>query len=335
MTQPVSINDLVTGLLDRNYERAVRGVLRAIAAGINSGVVERRLVQLDEEAQRLADAGERLMPDNAVLRALVVDLEPVLWRGAREVAGAAGDVQAQAVQIGNRLTRELTLAGVDGRILGEIGARWRVPDPEAINAIVDYVTRDAWADEVRKYVPRSLEVVRNQAIRGMVEGWNPLRVAREVRRVTEGVPVASANTTMRTLYIQSYRRAGQVYQNANADILGGQVRVASLDGRVCLACVALHGEQLPVGAVVQDHHNGRCVGVPWIRGAQRTVRRGPDWFNGLTEAQQLQIAGPGALELIKSGRATLRDFVGTYEDPVYGEMVRELSLARVMQSDVR
>lgn len=330
MTQAVSVNDLVTGLLDRRYERAARRVLRALAVGVTGGVVGRRVDELEEEAARLEQAGERLSPDNAVLRALLADLEPVLLDGARLVAGVGEELQGQGVDAAQRLTRELTLAGVDARVLGEIGARWRVPDVEAVNALVTFAESDAFAGEMRTYGERVLGVVQNQAVRGLVEGWNPLRTARQVRQAVEGVPVRVANTTMRTLYLQSYRRAGQIYQNANAEILGGQVRVAALDVRTCLACVALHGTQLAVGEGVQDHHNGRCIGVPWIRGAQRTVRSGEEWFAGLSEAQQLQMAGPGALELLQSGRATLRDFVVTYEDPVYGEMVRRASLMGIL-----
>ena len=68
------------------------------------------------------------------------------------------------------------------------------------------------------------------------------------------------------------------------------------------------------------------MGVPYVRGAERQVRSGEDWFNGLSESQQLQMAGPGKLELLRTGQANLRDFVQTYRDPVYDEMVREASI---------
>lgn len=326
-----SLNEIVSDLLDRNYARATRAVLGAVAARSTSGVVAQRLAELDAEAARLEAAGERLRPDNPVLRALVGDLDGVMRRNAQSVNDAGGSVQAEGAAAAGRLTQTLALQGADNRMLAQIGAVWNKPNPDSVAALVDYVQGDAWAGEVRRYSGAVLDVVQNQAIRGLVEGWGPRRVAAAVTNVTEGLPAAQANTMMRTLYIHSYRRGAQVYQNANADILGYQVRVASLDGRTCLACVALHGTRLPVGATVIDHHNGRCIGVPVLRGMDRQVQGGEAWFAGLPEEQQLAMAGPGALEMLNSGRATLRDFVGTYSDPVYGDMAREKTLAEVME----
>lgn len=326
-----SLNEIVSDLLDRNYTRATRAVLGAVAERSTGGIVAQRLAELDAEAARLEAAGERLRPDNPVLRALVADLEPVMRRNAQTVNDAGGSVQAEGAAAAGRLTQTLALQGADNRLLGQIGAVWNKPNPDSVAQLVDYVQGDAWAGEVRRYSGAVLDVVQNQAIRGMLEGWGPRRVAQAVTNVTEGLPAAQANTMMRTLYIHSYRRGSQVYQNANADILGYQVRVASLDGRTCLACVALHGTRLPVGAAVIDHHNGRCIGVPVLRGVDRQVQAGEAWFGGLPEAQQLAMAGPGALEMLASGRATLRDFVGTYSDPVYGDMAREKTLREVME----
>jgi hypothetical protein len=53
------------------------------------------------------------------------------------------------------------------------------------------------------------------------------------------------------------------------------------------------------------------------------VLTGEQWYNGMTDVQQQKLAGPGAWEGLKSGKATLRDFVQGYDDPVFGEMVRE------------
>lgn len=321
-----SINDLVTELLDRRYERAAREVLRVIALRITSGLIAQRLQELEDEARRLNDEGNRLLPDNPVIRALIADLDPVLRRSGQDIANASPALQRLGVQSANVLTERLTFGGLSGQTLGAIGERWNRADPETVNALVGYVNSDAWRSEVGAYGTRVLDTVQNQAIRGIVEGWNPLKTAGTIREMTQALPASAANTTMRTLYIQSYRRGSQVYQRANADILEGQVRVAALDARTCLACVALHGTRLGVGEAIHDHHNGRCVGVPYVRGAERQVRSGEDWFNGLPESQQLQMAGPGKLELLRTGQATLRDFVQTYRDPVYDAMISEASI---------
>jgi hypothetical protein len=48
---------------------------------------------LDKEVQRLMDAGEKLTPDNAVLRALLADLEDTMTVNGRVVDGASEAVQ--------------------------------------------------------------------------------------------------------------------------------------------------------------------------------------------------------------------------------------------------
>jgi hypothetical protein len=136
----------------------------------------------------------------------------------------------------------------------------------------------------------------------------------------------------RTLQLESYRTATAIAHRANADIATGQKRIGTLDDRICLCCLALHGEDMPVGAKVQDHHQGRCTSVLMVVGyPMGAILTGPEWFGRLPESRQLEIAGPGALEALQSGRATLRDFVQPTQDPVFGEMVTQGSIERAIK----
>jgi len=320
------ISALVQGLLDRGYTRSVQPVLRAIAT---SAAMEQRLRDLEVEAARRAAAGERLAVDNAVLQTTLETARRDANRAARIIDNAADGVQASAITAGRDITRELAIGGIDQAALVRIGVRWNMPDPEAVARLIDYTNSSGWAAEIRRYPDLVVDVVRNQAIRGVVEGWNPVRTAREIRRMSTTLPTAQANTLMRTLQLTSYRDAAAINQRANADILTGQIRLGTLDGRICMACIALHGTTLPAGERVDDHHNGRCVGVPVVRGMTRQVVTGEEWFNGLSEQQQQAIAGPGAYELLRSGRAQLRDFAVEYQDQTFGRMVREATLREI------
>lgn len=328
MTQPGTnrIGDLTRQLLDRGYETATRQTLNAIGASVNSGRINQRLNELEAEAQRLADAGERLRPDNPVLRTLLADLDTELARMAARVDAGAADAQRVGVDAAARLVREIALPGVDDRTLASIGVQWNTPDPEAVARLVDYVNSDGWREELAAYPQTVLDVVRNQALRGIAEGWNPLETARQIRRMAKSVPAAQANTLMRTVQLQSYRDAAVVQRVANADILTEQIRIAALDTRTCMACVALHGTRLPIDERINDHHNGRCTSISVVRGVPREVQSGEDWFSGLSEEQQRAQMGDSAFELWKGGRISLRDFVQPYEDRVFGEMVREASV---------
>lgn len=324
------LDNLLAGLLDRSYEQATRQTLRAVTSNLTSGVVAQRLDELDAEAARLAAAGQRLTPGNPVLRALLADLDPVLTRAANRADGAATDVQAAGQSAARDLTRQLAIGGIDDATLAALGITWNTPDPEAIAALVDYVSSDAFAAEVGRIAPRALDQVQNIATRGLVNGWGPLRIARAVRASVEGFTPAQINNLLRTLQLSSYRRATAAHQNANRDILTEIVRVAVLDQRTCFACIALHGERLPVGTVIQDHHQGRCTSVALVRGRPRNILTGPEWFDQLSPAQQQNLAAaqrsPGKLEALRAGRATLQDFVQPYTDDIFGQMIREGAL---------
>lgn len=323
------LRGLVDDLLDRRYDAVANRVLRAVGSTVGGGVVGQRLNELDAEAARLAAAGERLRPDNPVLRALLADLDPAMRRAAGIVDGAGADIQQAGVEAAESIVRQMALPGLDDQMVARLGIRWNVPDPEAVARFVDYVESEGWATQMRQFPRQVLDVVENQAVAGFAQGWGPRRTAREIRRKTQGVPPNLANTIMRTLQLESYRGASSAQQVANADILTGQIRIAALDEQTCLACVALHGSVVPLGEKIADHHNGRCTSILMVRGREYNVQSGPEWWAGLPREQQLLMAGPGKLDALESGRASLRDFVTPYEDVVFGDMLREASLRGV------
>lgn len=316
---------LINDLLDRGYVRATQSTVRAIANGVTSGTIETRLQQLEAEAARLAEVDGKFTPDNPVVRALIADLEDELKRQGRLINNAAGGVLQSGADAARILTRQLALPGFTDQQLQVIGIRWNQPDPNAIFKAVDFISKDAWAEELKRYTGL-VDVINNSALRGIIDGRGPLVIARETRQLVHNLPVARANNLFRTLQLSSYRGATALHQIANAAFIEGVVRIAALDDRTCLCCIALHGTVYPVGTVIQDHHQGRCTGVSKVIGRPLAVRTGEDWFTSLPLSRQAEIAGPGAYEALQSGRAGLRDFVQPYDDPVFGQMVRQGSL---------
>ena len=195
----------------------------------------------------------------------------------------------------------------------------------------------------REFVGLSIDRVNNQAIRGISLGWNPLRTAREIRRIAEGFPAGQANNLMRTLQLTSYRDGGVVHQTANVGIIQQVIRITSLDMRTCLACVAQHGDVIwdserDAGTAiprVNDHHQGRCTSVVRVRGREVNVRTGADWYNGLSEGERRELAGSANYEAMSAGAVGLRDFIAPYDDAVFGEMVGEASLRGLLGDGAR
>lgn len=324
------VGDLVRGLLDKGYATATRQTLGALGQSVNDGLVGQRLAELNAEAARLETLGERLKPDNPVLRALLADLEPQLQRGAARIDASAADLQGLAIDAAGKLTRQLALPGFSDAHLAEIGIRWNVPDPQAVQALVGYVNSPAWAQALANYPQLVLDVVRNQAVSGFVDGLGARAVAQRIADMTQAVPLAQAQTLMRTVQLQSYRDASALNQQANADILSGQIRIATLDDRTCMACIALHGTRLDVGEVVDGHYNCRCTSIAEVIGNPRDVQTGADWFDSLPEERQQRIAGASAFELLSSGKTTLSDFVHTHDDPIFGAMPVTASVKGVL-----
>lgn len=323
--------ELLSDLLDSGYTEAVRQVIGAITRATEEGIIARRLREFEQRAAELAAQGLPFDPDDPVLRALLADFGVELKKQALLIDSAAPDLQELGIDAAGRFFRQTTLPGFsDDEVRELIGTRWNVPDPEAINAAVQFTTGDAWREELERYAVGIEQQVREIAIRGFVSGQGPIGIARDLRYAVEGMPAFQANNLMRTLQLQSYRAGTAIHQAANADVLEYQIRIAALDERCCLACVALHGEIMPIGAVVLDHHQGRCTSIAKVKGIPRTVQTGEEWFAQQSEETQLAIAGPGALQALKNGSVGMRDFVQPYIDPVFGEMVRRGSLERAL-----
>lgn len=342
-----TVTDLITGLLDRNYNQTVQPVLRAVASSTNTGLIQQRLNELEAEAQRLADQNQRLRPDNPVLRALLADLEDTMRANERLLDTAAQPLQSSAIDAAATIQRQLALPGMTDAQLRAIGIAWNRPDPEAVARLVNYTQRDTWSTLLSKYGVDVISHINNQAIRGVALGWGPLRTAREMRRLTENLPAHQANNLMRTLQLTSYRDATAAHQQANLALTHQVIRIAALDTRTCLSCIAQHGDVLwdsdrdataPVPRV-NDHHSGRCTSVIIVKNRPVSVTPGSDWFASLPESRQRQqrsfANSPAKFDAFQQGRVTLRDFIQPYQDPTFGQMLREASLKGALSNENR
>lgn len=318
---------LVGQMIDRDYTRSVGPVVRAIAANSERGALGKRLKELEAEAARLAEAGKRLTPDNAVARALLSDLDDALRANAALIDGVADDVVASGVRNAGAMVRGGALAGMTDAQLAALGVAWNVPDPEAVARLVQYTSSDAWTAALEKYQEGTGKVAQNALTRAFIEGKGPIAAARELRAAVTGLPVAYAEQMTRTLQLTSLRDSAAAHRVANSHIIEYQIRIAALDDRTCVSCVALHGTELPLDARIDDHHRGRCTSVTKVRGmAAPAVESGPDWFARQSEDRQRAMMGGARFEAWKAGAIQWGDMSRVYDDPVFGRMVGEASL---------
>lgn len=332
---PEVVQSLVGGLLDSGYQDATKSVLSAITRGLNSGTLNLRLQQFNEEADRLAAAGQKLTPENPVLSALLSEVTDTLKVNRALINGAAPGLRESAVDAGLQLTPQLSTGGAN--------VQWNRPDPEAINRIVELVDSDAWAAELTDYTDGTLERMSDVIVRGVVSGQGPRATARQLALMIENLPRSTAETMMRSVQLNGYRAATTAMQVANADLIDYIVRIAVLDARCCLSCIALHGSRLKVGEEVKDHRNGRCTSVAVLKGAKGqstqtyyvegkpvTVTTGQDWLNAHSAAGQQGIMGSANYNAYSAGQVQLSDYVHSYDDALYGEVFTEASLKGIL-----
>lgn len=328
--------NVIRDLMERGFISTTAQTVQAILRGNTSGIVNQRLGELSVEAARLAELGKPLLADNPVIRALLADMDDVLQSNRVLIGNAGVELQQSGFLNADLITRQLALPGLDDVQLAGLGIRWNTVDPEVMQQLVGFVDNPAWEQQLASYGDDVIDIVRNQAIQGRINGWGPVRIASAITERVQGISgvggisQSQAENMMRTLQMQSFRTAQTINRVANADILSGQIRIAALDDRTCLACVSLHGEELPLDERINDHHRGRCTSIPVVRGRPRTVASGEEWWNGRTEAQQLAQAGQANFNALQSRSVTLRDYVKPYDDPVFGDMLRESSLNGIL-----
>jgi hypothetical protein len=158
------------------------------------------------------------------------------------------------------------------------------------------------------------------------EGMNP-RLIGEWITDAYGVGLTDSMRQMRTVQLYSYRQANNEVQIANKDLLEGVVWSAELDDRVCMSCVALHGQVFPVGSVCDDHHNGRCAFLPWVKGVPNPIEQtGEDWFKQQDENTQKSMMGDAKYEAFKENKFTFDKLTKEYNNDVFGIMKTEATL---------
>lgn len=318
---------MINNLLDAGYNQQAFSVVRSIANNSQTGRLKASLDALDAEADRLIEAGERMAPDNPVLRAVMTDFEDVMVANQVLLNSKDEAVQAVGQRVAEIAVKQTAMAGIPQQAAQQVAAEWLRPSPGAVAELVNYTSSPEWIGKLDRYGRGVPKIVNGMAQRGIISGWNPRRVAREVRRSTNQLPASYANTMMRTLMNTSYRDASAAQRAANGHIVEYHVRIATLDDRTCMACIALDGKVLRNEERVHDHHNGRCTSVPKVRGvALPAWEPAQKWFDSQPVEQQERQMGKAQYAAFRDGAIRWDDMHQPYDDDTFGPMVAQASL---------
>lgn len=331
-TQPPiqRLSDMLGLSLDRSYAQAVKPLLSQLAIDPRLAAA---LKAFQTEAERLHNDNQPLTADNPSLLYLRQVVQSVLHRQTATIERTAQALQEGAVQTAAQATRQLAFPGVNDQHMRTIGVEWKRPAPDAVLRLVNYAQSPAWNKSLDQYGSGVAQKIYNIALSGVVDGQNPREIARTVTQSITTISRAEAEKLIRTLQLASYRQASAANYAANEDKIDYLIRIEALDDRCCLSCIALHGTRLEVGESVDEHWNGRGTAIPVIKGFDRDIPSGEDWFNGLDEDHQREIMGDAAFNAWSDDAVSLNDFIEHTTDPIFGSMIEEASLKGILGAD--
>lgn len=253
----------------------------------------------------------------------------------QEIAGAI----TRSVGLGLDAGRGTVLAYATGGAQAQLAAAWDSLPAEAVETMLGFTGPDS---PLRTRLTNTLgdavaQRVTDVLVDAIAIGINPREVGRLLQQQL-GLGLTWSLTTARTAQLWAYREATRQSYMANRDIVAGWRWWSALDRRTCPACLAQHGRLYPVDEVLNGHHNCRCVAVPEVPLARQLGvaplpdTTGEQWLRSQQEAAQIEQLGPGLYAAWQGGLPFAR-LVTTYEDAVYGTMVRTPALKELQHAD--
>jgi len=320
--------------LVRLYGSAHRRILDALNV-----LVEQ--IELARAQGLTVSSGWLLQQENYQALLRVIDGEMTAFAGALPRVVGPGTYDAVAIALEeSKALAGATLAPLPPALRVALMARWSTPHLEAVKAAMGFLAPNSpvWS-VLEGFGPSMQRQIEEIAINGILRGWNPRRWARELRQVT-GRGLDWAMNWSRTLQMNAYREATRWSYMQNQHVIRGWRWHSALDNRTCMGCVAMHGTVHPVSEPLNDHHMGRCVALPitptyaelGLAVEEEPLRHqtGDEWFNGLDEATQRKMMGPGKYDAWRDGRFKIPDMATEYIDPVWGTMRHEAALKRLV-----
>lgn len=201
--------------------------------------------------------------------------------------------------------------------------------PEAVAVMVERTTQriHAWTQPL----PADVEhMMKQHLIRGITVGDNPRRTASRIIKGAEGRfngGLTRALNIARTETLDSHRAATQSSEKTNTAILEDWEWHASLTGRTCPSCWAMHGTRHPLDeSGPNDHPSGRCsrvtvtktweeLGFKGIVEPTSLTQDAETVYNNLTPESQVAVMGKTRADMLANGEIKWADLSSKQENP--------------------
>lgn len=234
--------------------------------------------------------------------------------------------QTAAVQAAEANALELLRMGTELSAVVETGAAFNRAPIGALSELAGFLADGSPLRELfAMNGPFAAHAAEEVLVGGVALGKSPSAIARDLAEALE-VPRTRALTIARTEVLRAYRSATSETIKANADVVEGYIRVASLSVRTCPMCWALHGTFHEASEEFATHPNCRCTQIPAVKGARPAIKSGAMAFRDLSEQKQIEILGPKKHALYKAGKFDLPDLVEQTRSERWGAGLRERTL---------
>lgn len=319
------IRDLLSRL-DRADERVLQRLIDAYEKLMRrmSGNLDalEQLIERLYQADELTDASIRNSPAfQRLLDDALAEIEDYMAYTAVELRNSVQDDSDVSLFVG------LSMLALFLTYYGRPTSGDELTQPDALDFLSELLAPDGLLmSKISESAPYYVEQIRGYILDSVRLGKNPRVIADGLANLF-GLPLTDALRWMRTAQLYSYRKATQELYRANG--ISYWVWMATLDDRVCLSCIALHGTLHPVSEFLNDHHNGRCAMLPYL-GENPIEVSGEEWFSRLSDEQQKQLMGGAMYRAWKAGAISFSDLSTIYNDDVFGAMRVENSLVGIL-----
>lgn len=307
--------------------------------------IERALAELGAQIDAARAAGQPVgvswLYQQDRLAHLVAQVQAQIAGLALIATAATRQAQADAVRAAATDTPQQIAAALGPPPAGVTISFDRLP-AEALTDLVGFASDGSpLADLFDQLGPAATVAARNTLIRSVAIGEGARQTARRLKDAAD-LSMVRALTITRTETLRAFRETQQRTMQANAEVVEAWVWHSALGRRTCAFCWAMHGTVHPLTERMATHPNCRCTMIPqtktWaqlgVSGVLETrveVESGDAVFARLSEGEALAILGPGKFRLYQEGALRLRDLVGFREEPQWGWVGYERTLAQLVE----
>jgi SPP1 gp7 family putative phage head morphogenesis protein len=283
-----------------------------------------RLARLLKQMAEAETVSQSWLFEESRLRTLRAQVEEEINRFAGFAERVINSEQARAV----------ALVGQQAAEIGLINTSFtRLPREALIDLIGNLSDGSPLRTIFAGFGKEAADAIQRELISGIALGRGPRQVARAIRPHL-GHSLTRAMTIARTETMRVYRSSSIRTYRENADLLSGWKWQASLSGRTCAACIAMHGTIHPVTEDFASHPNCRCATVPILMDAPRTYEFGEDWFDRQPlEVKEKVLGSKAALLAYQAKQVTLPDFVGSSTSAKWGAGRYQRSLKEILGTE--